>query len=65
MAKQKLTKKQLEDRLKAAEAREERELAKKAAAEKSKRIVTIVVCVVLVLALGLPTVALSVLGMGA
>ena len=51
---QKLTAKQRSERVKA----ERRE-----AAERTKRIFTIVVCVILVLALGIPTVALSFLSM--
>ena len=63
--KQKLTKKQREARVKAAEERVEREQAKQDARERGKRIFTIVVCVILVLALGIPTVGLALLGGGA
>lgn len=62
MAKQKVSAKQREAKIQAAKQREERQQAKKAAAERTKKIVTVVVCVILVLALGLPTMALAVLG---
>lgn len=62
MAKQKVSAKQREARIQAAKQREERAAAKKKAEERRKRIFTIIVCVILVLALGIPTVALSVLG---
>ncbi len=65
MAKQKLTAKQKADRIKAAEEREERARAAEERAAKTKKIFTIVVCVILVLALGIPTMALSLLGGGA
>lgn len=58
---QKLTAKQKSDRIKAAQEREAREKAAREAAEKSKKIFTVVICIILVLALGIPTVALSVL----
>lgn len=56
---QKLTKKQKAERIRAAEERELREKERRAAAERSKKIFTVVVCVILVLALGIPTVALQ------
>lgn len=62
---QKLTKKQKADRIRAAEERERREKERRAATERSKKIFTVVVCVILVLALGIPTVALAFLGTGA
>lgn len=62
MAKQKVSAKQREARIEAARQREERVAAKKAAAERTKKIFTVVVCVILVLALGIPTMALAVLG---
>ncbi len=65
MTKQKLTAKQKADRIKAAEEREERARAAEERAAKTKKIFTIVVCVILVLALGIPTMALSLLGGGA
>ena len=61
-SKQKMTQKQREERIKAAEERAKREAAAKERKERSKRIFTIVVCVILVLALGIPTMALAVLG---
>lgn len=57
--KQKLTKKQMEARAKAAEKRERRQKEAQERASKKKQIFTIVVCVILVLALGLPTVGLA------
>ncbi len=65
MAKQKMTKKQQEARIKAAEERQKREEAARARKERTKQIFTIVVCVILVLALGVPTVGLALLGGGA
>ena len=62
MAKQKVSAKQREARIQAAKEREARAAAKQKAAEGRKRLFTIVVCVILVLALGIPTIALSVLG---
>ena len=63
--KQKLTAAQREARIKAAEDRQRRDEEAKAKAQRGKQIFTIVVCVILVLALGVPTIALSVLGAGA
>ncbi|RNL40684.1 CASC3 protein CASC3 [Paraeggerthella hongkongensis] len=62
---QKLTAKQKSDRIKAAQDRERKDKERREAAEKTKKIFTIVVCVILVLALGIPTVALAFLGTGA
>ena len=62
---QKLTAKQKSDRIKAAQDRERKDKERREAAEKTKKIFTIVVCVILVLALGIPTVALAFLGIGA
>lgn len=62
---QKLTAKQKSERVKAAQEREAREKAAREAAEKSKKIFTVIICIILVLALGIPTVALSVLSAGA
>lgn len=59
---QKLTAKQRSERIKAAQEREERARAKQERAERTKKIFTVVVCVILVLALGIPTMALAVLG---
>ena len=64
-SKQKLTPKQKEERIKAAEERAKREAEAKARKERTKRIFTIVVCVILVLALGIPSIGLAVLGGGA
>ena len=60
---QKLTATQRRERVKAAQDRERLEKERREAAERTKRIFTIVVCVILVLALGIPTVALSFLSM--
>lgn len=64
-SKQKLTAKQKEERIKAAEERAKREAAAKARKDRTKQIFTIVVCIILVLALGIPTIGLAVLGGGA
>ena len=64
-SKQKMTAKQREERIKAAEERAKREEAARERKERSKRIFTVVVCVILVLALGVPTMAIAVLGAGA
>lgn len=60
--KQKTTAKQKEARIQAAIEREERAKAKKARSEQIKKVFTIVVCVILVLALFIPTMAIAVLG---
>ena len=57
--KQKLSAKQKAARLEAARQRELKEQQKAERAAKMKRIFTIVVCVILVLALGIPTMALT------
>lgn len=62
MGKQKMTAKQREAREQAAIDREKRAEEKKKAAERTKKIFTVVVCVILVLALGIPTVGLALLG---
>ena len=59
---QTLTAKQKEARIQAAREREERAKAKKERSDRIKRIVTVIVCIILVLALFIPTMALSVLG---
>lgn len=64
-SKQKLTPKQKQERIKAAEERAKREEAAKAAKARTKQIFTIIVCVILALALGIPTIGLAVLGGGA
>ncbi|MDO4182908.1 MAG: CASC3 protein CASC3 [Coriobacteriia bacterium] len=62
MAKQKVSAKQREAKIQAAKEREERAAAKKQRAEMMKKVGIVIVCVVLVLALGLPTMALTLLG---
>ncbi len=57
--KQKLTAKQKAARIEAAKQRELKEKQQAERAAKMKRIFTIVVCVILVLALGIPTMALT------
>ncbi len=52
------------ERLRAAQEREERAAAKKEADNRLKKIFTVVVCVILVLALCIPTMALTVLNQG-
>lgn len=59
MANQKMTAKQREARLAAAQERERLAREKKERSDRLKRIGVIVVCAILVLALGVPTVALS------
>ena len=61
-SKQKLTKKQQEARLKAAQERETREQAARERRENLKRIGIVVVCVILALALGLPVAGLLAVG---
>ncbi len=63
--KQKMTAKQRNEKIEAARRREEAAQARKEAKDRSKRIFTIVICVILVLALGIPTMALMVMGGGA
>ena len=58
---QKLTAQQKSERIKAAQEREERARAQRERSQKMKKAFTVVVCVILVLALGIPTIALSVL----
>ena len=60
--KQKLTAAQREARIKAAEERQRRDEEAKAKKQRGKKIFTIVVCVILVLALSIPAIGLSVLG---
>lgn len=64
-SKQKLTPQQREARIKAAEERQRREEEARAAKQRTKQIFTIVVCIILVLALCIPTIGLSVLSAGA
>ena len=65
MAKQKMTAKQRDERLKAAQERERRAEEKAAAAQRTKKIFTVVVCVILVLAFALPTMGLALFGASA
>ncbi len=58
----KMSKAQMDAREEAARNREKRAEEEKARSERFKKIFTVVVCVILVLALGIPTVALSVIG---
>ena len=60
---QKLTRQQKADRIKAAEERERLAREKAEAAARTKKIFTVIVCVILVLALGIPTMALTVLSL--
>lgn len=60
----KLSKAQIEAKEKAAREAEERAEISKAKSERTRKIFTVVICVILILALGVPAVALSVLGIG-
>ena len=60
--KQKMTATQRQAKIQAAEERQRREEEAREKKQRGKRIFTIIVCVILVLALGVPTIALSVLG---
>ncbi|ACV21227.1 Uncharacterised protein [Slackia heliotrinireducens] len=62
MAKQKMTAKQRAAKIEAAQRREEAARKKKEAAERTKKIFTVVVCIILVLALGIPTIAIMAMG---
>lgn len=59
---QKMTAKQRAAKIEQAQRREEAERKRREAAARGKKIFTIVVCVILVLALGIPTVALMAMG---
>lgn len=61
--KKKMTRAQREARIEAARQREAAAQQKRERAERVKKVFTVVVCVVLVLALGIPTMAIAVLGM--
>lgn len=63
--KQKLTRAQIEERAQAAEARARREAEAAEHKQRVKKAFTVIVCVILVLALGIPTIAISVLGASA
>lgn len=58
-----ITRKQQSDRVRAAQEREQRAREAAEAKARTKKIFTIVVCVILVLALCIPTMALTVLSM--
>lgn len=62
MTKQKITVKQRNERILAAQERERRAKERRERAERSKKVFTVVVCIILVLALGIPTVSLAFLG---
>lgn len=62
--KQKVSAKQRAAKIAAAEERQARAEAKKAASDRTKKILTIIVCVILCLALFIPTMALTVLSNG-
>ena len=59
----KLTREQKAARIKAAEERERHAEQQRERAARTKKIFTVVVCVILVLALGIPTMALTVLSL--
>lgn len=56
-----LTREEKAARIKAAQERERREKERQERAARTKKIFTVVICIVLVLALGIPTTALTVL----
>ena len=60
---QKLTAKQKAAKVEAARQRELQEQKRREAAQRTKKIFTVVVCVILVLALGIPTVAIMAMGL--
>lgn len=60
----KLSREQMAAKEEAARKAQEQAKAAKERSERTKKIFTVVICIILVLALGIPTVALSVLGMG-
>ncbi|MDO4590293.1 MAG: CASC3 protein CASC3 [Slackia sp.] len=62
MAQQKMTAKQRAAHVEAAKRREEAEAKRRARQARNKKIFTIAVCVILVLALGIPTVAIMAMG---
>ena len=64
MAKQKMTKKQMEAREEAARARDERAKAAQARKDRNKRIFTIVIVAILIIGLSFPPMALVVMGGG-
>lgn len=58
-----VTRKQQAERIRAAEERERRAKEAAEAKARTKKIFTVIVCVILVLALGIPTMALTVLSL--
>ncbi len=62
MSRRKLSAKQKEARFEAALRREEAARRRREAAARTKKIFTVVICVILVLALGIPTVAIMAMG---
>ena len=60
---QKLTAKQKAAKVEAARQRELQEQKRREAAQRTKKIFTVVVCIILVLALGVPTVASMAMGL--
>ena len=64
MAKNKISAKQKAAKIQAAEEREQRAIESRERQERRKRIFTIIVCVILVLALGLPTMGLALFAQG-
>ena len=60
---QKLTAIQKAAKVEAARQRELQELKRREAAQRTKKIFTVVVCIILVLALGVPTVAIMAMGL--
>ncbi len=56
-----LTRDEKTARVKAAQENQKREMERRARSERMKKIFTVVVCVILILALGIPTMALTVL----
>lgn len=64
MAQKKTSAKQREAKIQAAQEREQRAAEARERKERTKRIFTIIVCIILVLALGLPTMGLALFAQG-
>ncbi|WP_165063043.1 MULTISPECIES: CASC3 protein CASC3 [unclassified Adlercreutzia] len=62
-SKHKMTRQQREAKIEQAKQREAAIKAQKERSERIKKIFTVVICAILVLALGIPTMAIAVLGM--
>ena len=60
---QKLTAKQKAAKVESARQRELQEQKRREAAQSTKKIFTVVVCIILVLALGIPTIAIMAMGL--